>query len=119
MQTETTRIVTMTDAERTMVNLLTPQERKDALVQAATVKYRRVQQELLYRPGNIVINVANGQALVSRIRESSGGITLEQAVNANELEEAAAAVIAALGSTTARSGQYPCPPELAARAEWK
>ncbi|HNP70823.1 MAG TPA: hypothetical protein PKK15_06940 [Kouleothrix sp.] len=47
MPTEMTRIEHMSDAERTVIGLLTPQERKDALLEAARSKQRRVSADLM------------------------------------------------------------------------
>jgi hypothetical protein len=40
MPTETVRVERMNEAERTLVNMLSPRERKEALVRAAQIKAR-------------------------------------------------------------------------------
>lgn len=47
MPSEMTRIETMSEAERTLIGLLSPMERKDALLTAARAKQRRVNADLM------------------------------------------------------------------------
>jgi len=47
MASEMVRIETMSEAERTVINLLSPMERKDALLTAARAKQRRVNADLM------------------------------------------------------------------------
>jgi hypothetical protein len=67
----------------------------------------------------IFISVHRGRAFVSRyVSESDGSFSWESAVNATELEQAAMRAIIAQGGTSSSSGTFPCPPELAAQAQW-
>jgi len=47
MPTEMLRVETMSEAERTLIGLLTPTERRDVLTRAAQAKQRRLNQDLL------------------------------------------------------------------------
>lgn len=47
MPTEMLRIETMSEAERTLIGLLTPAERRDVLTRAAQAKQQRLNQDLL------------------------------------------------------------------------
>ncbi len=77
-----------------------------------------------YRPGagqpfDYIIDVVNCRAIVSqRVTGQWGLLEYSAAVNWEELEEDAATAVAAQGSGINISGQYPCPPELVARAVW-
>ena len=44
MPTEMLRVETMSEAERTLIGLLTPTERRDVLTRAAQAKQRRLNQ---------------------------------------------------------------------------
>ncbi len=71
------------------------------------------------RPFDYIIDVVNCRAIVSqRVTGQWGLLEYSAAVNWEELEEDAATAVAAQGSGINISGQYPCPPELVARAVW-
>lgn len=67
----------------------------------------------------IIINVWNVRAAVSRRRDEPGGAwSYEPAQNWEALEADATEAVEGAGGWITMSGLYPCPPDLAARAVW-
>jgi hypothetical protein len=71
-------------------------------------------------PDNIIfINISTCHVLICRYHElPDGSLAIECASNAAELEADAIAAIAGDGKPFTIGGYHPCPPELAARAQW-
>lgn len=67
------------------------------------------------------IDVANSQARVARWRGLGAGAGWQTVLASNweALEADAAQAVEQAGGYITMSGQYACPPELAARAEWE
>ena len=67
----------------------------------------------------IVITVSDCRIIVCRRRElSEGAISYECAQNAEELEGEAMVAVARYGHPFQPGQEVPCPPELAAQAQW-
>lgn len=67
----------------------------------------------------VVISVANLRATVSRQHPRGNGFDLEAAANWEDLEDEAAQAVLQAGGGINLSSLYPCPPELAERAQWR
>ncbi len=66
-----------------------------------------------------LIRVWQGRAAVSRYTWSTPtDVTIEPAMNWQDLEPQAVAVVLAHGGTLQPERTYPCPPELAAQGWW-
>lgn len=71
------------------------------------------------RPGKVVIDVRNARAYVSRWqRNEKGGFWLEEAMNWEDLEDAAIVEVEGFGGYITMSGIYPCSNELLEKAQW-
>ena len=69
--------------------------------------------------GEVVISVSRQHAVVSRCElRGDGAISYRRATNAEELEAEAIRAIVRPDLPFLVGAQYPCPPELAARARW-
>ncbi len=67
----------------------------------------------------VVISASDCHAVVCRYRPLPGGaLVCECAANAEALEAEAVAALATHDQPFSLGVHYPCPPELAARAEW-
>ena len=67
----------------------------------------------------VVISVSQQHAVVSRCEpRTDGAIICRRAINAEELEGEAISVVARSNLPFVLGTQYPCPPQLAARAHW-
>ncbi len=71
-----------------------------------------------FRPEGIVIDVRDCVAYVSRWERVGAAFQLVEASNWNELDDAAADEVSAVGGYVTMSGIYPCTPQLAAQAQW-
>ncbi len=70
-------------------------------------------------PREVVISVSRQHAVVSRCElRSDGAISYRRATNAEELEAEAIRAVVRPDLPFLVGAQYPCPPELAARARW-
>lgn len=67
---------------------------------------------------NIIIDVRNTRACVSRKVVTDSSFTYEPCANWEWLEDAASEAIARLGGSVTLSALYPCPPELMRFALW-
>lgn len=71
------------------------------------------------RQEKIFISVRNGRAFLSRyLQDQHGSFIWESAVNAHEVEHEAIEAVKAQGGDLSQHGDYDCPPELAAKAQW-
>lgn len=68
------------------------------------------------RPGEVVIDVRNARAYVSRWQRSGSQFWLDAAQNWEDLEDAAGEEIESLGGYITMSGIYPCSSELGQKA---
>lgn len=72
------------------------------------------------RAGVVCISVWNCRADVARfVALPDGAITTEYATNSDELADDATQAVSEQGGAINVSGFYHCPPEIAARAQWK
>jgi hypothetical protein len=68
---------------------------------------------------NVFIDVRHGRAFVSRhIEKGDGSFSWESAVNEHEIEQSAIEAVKAQGGDLTKDGRYPCPPTIAALAQW-
>ncbi len=66
-----------------------------------------------------LIRVWNGRAAVSRyVWSTPTDVTIEHAINWEDLEPEAVAAVLAHGGTLEHDRTYPCPPDLAAQGWW-
>lgn len=71
-----------------------------------------------FKPEGTVIDVRDCVAYVSRWERQGAAFRLVEAANWDELEDAAAVEVSAVGGYITMSGIYPCSAELAAQAQW-
>lgn len=71
------------------------------------------------RPGEVVIDVRDARAYVSRWQRNGSQFWLEVAQNWEDLEDAAIKEVEALGGYVTMSGIYPCSVELSNKATFE
>ena len=74
---------------------------------------------MLPQDGSTIISISDCHAIVCRYRQlPDGSVVCECAANAEDLEAEAIVAVVAQGRPFLIGAHYPCPPDLAARAQW-